>query len=388
MIGWPIIATNDYPCHAVHYKKAGNAAWLAVIFLTSTLALSSATRAQEAARQGEPGRPRIGLVLSGGGARGAAHIGVLKVLEENHVPIDAIAGTSMGAVVGGLYASGLNAADVERVMQSVDWQDAFRDRPPRSDLNFRRKLEDQNFLVKFPLGLKGKQFRLPRGLVQGQKLTQTLRALTLPVAQIQRFDDLAIPFRAIATDIVTGDRVVLDHGDLTTAMRASLSAPGVFAPVEADDRMLVDGGLSANLPVDVAREMGVDVLIVVDCGFPLLERNKLDSVATVSNQMLAILIRHNTNEQRRKLTATDVVIDPALGDFSSLDFADHEKATRLGEEAARGQLQRLQALSIPANDYEQLYATRSAVRKSLPKIEFLRVEPGSERYAGAIEDLF
>jgi len=313
---------------------------------------------------------------------------VLKVLEENHVPIDAIAGTSMGAVVGGLYASGLNAADVERVMTSVDWQDAFRDRPPRSDLNFRRKLEDQNFLVKFPLGVKGKKFRLPRGLVQGQKLTQTLRALTLPVVQIQRFDDLAIPFRAIATDIVTGERVVIDHGDLTTAMRASLSAPGVFAPVESDGRMLVDGGLSSNLPIDVAREMGVDVLIVVDCGFPLLERGKLDSVATVTNQMLAILIRHNTTEQRKSLTSKDVVIDPALGDFSSLDFGNHEKATRLGEEAARGQLQRLQALSIPAAEYDQLYATRSAVRKDLPKIEFLRIDPGSERYAGAIENLF
>src|SRR6185295_15820773 len=224
-------------------RKTRNSALLAVVALLGCGSLA----AQEAPPRADGARPRIGLVLSGGGARGAAHIGVLKVLEENHVPIDAIAGTSMGAVVGGLYASGLNAADVERVMQSVDWQDAFRDRPPRSDLNFRRKLEDQNFLVKFPLGLKGKQFRLPRGLVQGQKLTQTLRALTLPVAQIQSFDDLAIPFRAIATDIVTGDRVVMDHGDLTTAMRASLSAPGVFAPVESDGRLLVDGGLSSNL---------------------------------------------------------------------------------------------------------------------------------------------
>src|SRR5687767_7697118 len=175
-------------------------------------------------------RPRIGLVLSGGGARGAAHIGVLKVLEEQRIPIDAIAGTSMGAVVGGLYASGLSAADIERIMTSVDWQDAFRDRPARTDLNFRRKLEDQNFLVKFPLGLKGRKFRLPRGLVQGQKLTQILRGLTLPVAQYQDFDDLAIPFRAVATDLVTGDRVIIGQGDLATAMRASLSAPGVFSP--------------------------------------------------------------------------------------------------------------------------------------------------------------
>jgi NTE family protein len=350
--------------------------------------MGSPAPAQEAAREGDAGRPRIGLVLSGGGARGAAHIGVLKVLEELHVPVDAIAGTSMGAVVGGLYASGLSAADIERVMTSVDWQDAFRDRPARKDLNFRRKLEDQNFLVKFPVGIKGRRFRLPRGLVQGQKLAQILRSLTLPVAQIQDFDRLAIPFRAIATDIVTGDRVVIDHGDLTTAMRASLSAPGVFAPVESEGRMLVDGGLSSNLPIDVAREMGVDVLIVVDCGFPLLERGKLDSVATVSNQMLAILIRHNTTEQRKSLTEEDVTIDPALGDFSSLDFTEHAKAMRIGEQAARGASERLAALAVPAAEFQRIVDARAGYRSDPPRIDFLRVEPGSERYAGAIQALF
>src|SRR4051812_3521877 len=365
-------------------KKAGKAAWFAAI----SLMIASAAPAQEATPPASAGRPRIGLVLSGGGARGAAHIGVLKVLEENHVPIDAIAGTSMGAVVGGLYASGLSPADIERIMTSVDWEDAFRDRPARKDLNFRRKLEDQNFLVKFPLGLKSRRFRLPRGLVQGQKLTQILRAATLPVSQVQSFDDLAIPFRAVATDIVTGDRVVLDHGDLTTAMRASLSAPGVFAPAEVGDRMLVDGGLSSNLPIDVAREMGVDVLIVVDCGFPLLERNKLDSVATVTNQMLAILIRHNASEQRKTLGERDVIIDPALGDFSSLDFANHEKAIRIGEQAARGAAARLAALGVPAAEFQRLVAARESYRSAPPRIDFLRVEPGSERYADAIDSLF
>jgi NTE family protein len=365
-------------------NKARKSAWFAVFWLGVSLSLP----AQEAKLQSGTSRPRIGLVLSGGGARGAAHIGVLKVLEENNVPVDVIAGTSMGAVVGGLYASGLSAADIERVMTSVDWQDAFRDRPARSDLNFRRKLEDQNYLVKFPLGLHGGKFRLPRGLVQGQKLTQILRGLTLPVAQIQSFDDLAIPFRAVATDLVTGDRVVIDPGDLTTARRASLSAPGVFSPVDYEGRMLVDGGLSSNLPIDVAREMGVDILIVVDCGFPLLERGKLVSVATVSNQMLAILIRHNTAVQRKTLTESDVLIDPALGDFSSLDFTELEKAMRIGEEAARGQSERLAALSVPAEEFQRIVAGRAATRSGLPKIEFLHIEPGSERYAGAINSLF
>jgi NTE family protein len=367
----------------IRHKNARTAAWLAVL-----LSVTTGVPAQEASPAAAEPRPRIGLVLSGGGARGAAHIGVLKVLEENRVPIDAIAGTSMGAVVGGLYASGLSAAEIEKVMTSLDWQDAFSDRPARTDLNFRRKLEDQTFLVKFPLGIKGRRFRVPRGLVQGQKLTQYLRTLTLPVAQVQRFDDLAIPFRAVATDIVTGERVVLDHGDLTTAMRASLSAPGVFAPVESAGRLLVDGGLSSNLPVDVARDMNVDMLIVVDCGFPLMERGKLESVATVSNQMLAILIRHNTDLQRRTLTGRDVLIDPALGDFSSLDFTDHAQAMKIGETAARAAQARLAELSLPPEEFQRVVAAREAVRRPLPRVEFLRIEPNTERYTGAIHALF
>src|SRR6266478_5738856 len=244
---------------------------LSLILAVQSLAASAITNAQTEADQ--PGaapatahRPRVGLVLSGGGARGAAHIGVLKVLEELHVPIDAIAGTSMGAVVGGLYASGLDAHEIEAIMTSLNWQDAFRDRPPREDLTFRRKQEDQNFLVKFPLGLRGGKVLLPKGLIQGQRLNQTLRRLTLPVAHITNFDDLASPFRAVATDLETGEAVVIGSGDLTSAMRASLSAPGVFAPVEREGRLLVDGGIAENLPIDVARAMNVDILIVVDVG--------------------------------------------------------------------------------------------------------------------------
>src|SRR5215469_13686391 len=258
-------------------------------------------------------RPRIGLVLSGGGARGAAHVGVLKVLEQLHISIDAVAGTSMGAVVGGLYASGLNPREIEAIMSSLNWQDAFRDRPPREDLTFRRKEEDQNFLVKFPLGLRGRHIQLPKGLIQGQGLNQMLRRLTLPVARITRFDDLPTPFRAVATDLETGEAVILDSGDLTTAMHASVSAPGVFAPVERDGRLLVDGGIAENIPIDVARKMGVDIVIVVDVGFPLLPRDQLTSVPVISNQMLAILIQKNSRQQLATLSKNDVIIEPQLG---------------------------------------------------------------------------
>src|SRR6201996_3590866 len=233
-------------------------------------------------------RPRICLVLSGGGARGIAHIGVLKMLEQLKIPIDCIAGTSMGAVVGGLYASGMTAAQIETTMRSVDWQEAFRDAPPRRDLGFRRKQDDRNFLVRLPLGLKHRQILLPKGFIQGQKLQETLRQLTLPFGENTDFDKMPTPFRAVATDLVNGSAVLLDQGDLAIAMRASISAPGVFAPVETQGRLLVDGGLAENLPVDVAREMHPDVLIVSDVSFPLLPRDRLDSALSISNQMLAI----------------------------------------------------------------------------------------------------
>ena len=223
----------------------------------------------QAAHAAEAARPRVGLVLSGGGARGAAHVGVLKVLDEMRIPVDAIAGTSMGAVVGGLYASGMSVAEIEKLLRSVNWEDAFRDRPPREELGFRRKQDDREFLVRYALGVTDKGFVLPRGLVQGQKLEQVLRSAALPVAAIQHFDRLPIPFRAVATDLETGEAVVMDSGDLVTAMRASMSAPGVFAPAQREGRLLVDGGLVENLPVEIARAMDVDVLIVVDVSFPL-----------------------------------------------------------------------------------------------------------------------
>src|SRR3979490_1164238 len=207
-------------------------------------------------------RPRICLVLSGGGARGMAHIGGLKVREELKIPIDCIAGTSMGAIVGGLYASGMTAHEIDSTMRSLDWQEAFRDAPPRRDLAFRRKQDDRNFLAPPPLGLKHRTILLPKGFIQGQKLQETLRQLTLPFSNSTDFDLLPTPFRAVATDLETGNAVLLDKGDLSIAMRASMSAPRVFAPVELNGRLLVDGGLAANLPINVARAMHAELLIV------------------------------------------------------------------------------------------------------------------------------
>jgi NTE family protein len=329
-------------------------------------------------------RPRVCLVLSGGGARGMAHIGVLKVLEELKVPIDCIAGTSMGAVVGGLYASGMTAAQIDATMRSVDWQEAFRDAPPRKDLGFRRKQDDRNFLVRLPLGLKHGKILLPKGFIQGQKLQETLRQLTLPFSNSTDFDLLPTPFRAVATDLVTGNAVLMDQGDLAIAMRASISAPGVFAPVETQGRLLVDGGLAENLPIDVARDMHADILIVSDVSFPLQARSALDSALSISNQMLAILVRKDADRQRATLISSDILVEPLLGPASATDFTAVNSTIAAGENAARLLLERLDALKVGDSAYQDYLARRASREPKLPTIMFVRVDEQSKRYEKTI----
>lgn len=330
-------------------------------------------------------RPRVGLVLSGGGARGAAHVGVLKVLDEMRVPIDAIAGTSMGAIVGGLYASGMSGLEIERLLRSLNWQDAFQDRPPREELGFRRKQDDRNFLVRYALGVTDQGFVLPRGLIQGQKLEQLLRQATLGVAEIQDFDELPIPFRALATDLETGELVLMDSGDLVSAMRASMSAPGVFAPVQRDDRLLVDGGLVENLPVDTARSMGVDVLIVVDVSFPLYAREELTSPLEVTNQAFAILIRSRTLEQRGKLTSADILIDPPLGRFTSADFGRVPQAIRAGEQGALEAKAALTDLALSQQEWQAYVAARKPRSVESRTIDFVRTDERSREYEALVQ---
>ncbi len=361
--------------------------WLAVML--AGLAAASAARVvgAETAAAGAgptPSRPRICLVLSGGGARGMAHIGVLKVLEQMHVPIDCIAGTSMGAVVGGLYASGLSAREIEATLGSVDWQDAFRDAPARQELAFRRKQDDRNFLVRLPLGIKHGHLLLPKGLVQGEKLQETLRRLTLPVAGIEDFDHLPTPFRAVATDLETGERVMLDRGDLSVALRASASAPGVFAPVEYQGRLLVDGGLAENLPVDVGRAMHADVLIVSDVSFPLQPRAQLDTALAISNQMLAILVRKDADRQRASLGAGDVLIQPDLGATASTDFGAAAASIARGESAARAAAPALAALGEDPATYARYLAARATRAAPPPVIRFVRVDAQSKPYEETI----
>jgi NTE family protein len=354
--------------------------------LVAALTLSSAAWAAEKpeTRPDPAARPRICLVLSGGGARGMAHIGVLKVLEDLKIPIDCIAGTSMGAIVGGLYASGMTAQQINSTMRSLDWQEAFRDAPPRRDLAFRRKQDDRNFLVRLPLGLKHGKILLPKGFIQGQKLQETLRQLTLPFSNSTDFDLLPTPFRAVATDLETGNAVLMDKGDLAIAMRASMSAPGVFAPVELGGRLLVDGGLAENLPINVARAMHADILIVSDVSYPLQPRAALDSALSISNQMLAILVRKDSDRQRASLGAQDILIEPNLGTATSTDFTVPNNIIAGGEEAARASIAKLRGLSLGEGEYRDYVARRALREPGLPPIQFVRVDEQSKRYEKTI----
>ena len=216
-------------------------------------------------------RPKVCLVLSGGGARGAAHVGVLKVLEELRVPIDCITGASMGSLVGASYASGTTVAEMEQILQGISTELLFKENPPRQEQTIRRKLDDRLDFVGPEIGLRDWELELPKGFVSGVQLETVLRYLT-KAKGYRKFDELGIPFRAVATDLVTGKAVVFADGELANVMRASMSVPGAIAPAEFDGKILVDGGLTDNLPIDVARALGAEVVIAVNLGTPLAPR--------------------------------------------------------------------------------------------------------------------
>jgi NTE family protein len=338
-------------------------------------------------------RPRIGLALSGGGARGAAHVGVLKVLEERRIPIDYIAGTSMGAIVGGLYASGLSAAELETIITTIDWTAAFSDFIPRTERSFRRKRDDDLYLVKNKPGVKGLNLLFPPGLLDGQKIDLLLKRHTLPVVEIRDFDKLGIPFRAVAADLATGEPVVIDRGDLALALRASMSIPVVFAPREIDGRLLVDGGIVRNLPVEVLRQMGADVIIAVDISTPLLEREQLRSVLAVTDQILGIMTRRDTDRQIASLRPGDVLILPDLGDITTASFDRATEAIPAGTEAAEAALDTLARLSVSPEEYGAYKAARTAegraaagrfARGAPPVVEEVRIVNRSRLADGVI----
>ena len=311
-------------------------------------------------------RPKIGLALSGGGARGAAHVGVIKVLEELNIPIDYIAGTSMGALVGAAYASGTTITELERRLEAADWDDLLTDTSPRGDRSFQRKEEDETRLLKLELGIKDGSVRLPAGAISGQKLDTLFSLITRSAPGTLDFDRLPIPFRAVATDAETGRMVVFARGRLPDAMRASMSVPGAIAPYPIGDKIYLDGGLTRNLPVDVVRAMGADIVIAVNISSPLLKRNDILSIVGVSLQMINILTEQNVRQSLDALKPGDFLISPALDTIGSTDFSLVADAITLGAASTREQTPLLQKLGVSPT----LFAERRRMQTARAAIPF------------------
>jgi NTE family protein len=325
-----------------------------VVLMVLAAGLTEA-RAQRAAGPAEvsqrAARPRICVALSGGGARGYAHLGVLKTLETLHVPIDCIAGTSMGAVIGSLYASGMSADAIEQALRKLDLGDVAFDREARRDLPESAREDNFVYPIGVPVGFGDGQLKLSRGLVQGNRFMALLRAYTGRFPGDVDFDRLPIPFRAVATDLETGERVVLNHGSLPLAVRASMAVPGLFAPVKVDGRTLIDGGAASNLPIDVAREMGADIVIAVDIGTQLKRADEIDSMAGVTSQMIRLMLMRNVTAQKATLHPTDVLIEPELGALSFADFGAMAQGVAAGVAAARESAPRLAPLALDEAAY-------------------------------------
>ncbi len=352
--------------------------WTAATLVAVSSVLPWLPVAQAAEPAAAPKAPRIGLALSGGGARGLAHVGVIKVLEELRVPVHCITGTSMGAIVGGTYAAGTPTAEMEKFVSTADWDDVFRDQPPRAEIASQRKIDDSKTLFKPEFGVTDKGLALPKGIIAGVSIESFFRQLTGRAVEEKDFSRLPIPYRAVASDIETGEAVVLDRGSLSHAMRASMSVPGALAPVEIDGKLLVDGGIANNLPIDEARKLCADVVIAVNISTPPLKRDEITSALSVTAQLINFLGKATVDQQLKNLTDRDILISPDLGDISAGSFEQAKDAIRVGEEAARKMSDSLKRYSLPPEQYAALRARQTLAQRPLGTVDEIRFE-GLER---------
>lgn len=319
-------------------------------------------------------RPKIGLVLSGGGARGFAHIGVLKVLEENNVPIDYIVGTSMGSIVGGLYAIGLTPEEIENGVRGIAWKKVFNDFAYREYKTYRRKSEDFDFFNIHRIGITDDGLQLSPSLIEGQQIELALDRLAHPGFHINDYDKLRIPFRAVATDIETGDAFVIKEGNIARAMRASMSIPGALPPILIDDTLLIDGGIGDNIPIEVARKMGADIIIAVDVSAPLDSKEDIKSSVDITAQLTTILTRRIADIQIKSLQGNDILIIPGEPEISSSDFIKYPELIKEGERSANTHLEAIRKLSLSYEAYSDHVASLPVVANKDPIIDFIEIE--------------
>ncbi|MET0620849.1 MAG: patatin-like phospholipase family protein [Thermoanaerobaculia bacterium] len=324
--------------------------------------------------QDPPPRPKIGLALGGGGARGIAHIGVIKALEEMNIPIDYIAGTSMGSIAGGLYACGFTPDEMEKVIKGIKWETLFQDAPDRPEQSFRQKEDDFEHLIPLEFGLNFKKggIVLPPGLIAGSKLGFVLDTTMLPCS-VANFDELRVPFRAVATDIQTGEPYVMSKGSLARSIRASMAIPAIFTPVEIDGHLLIDGGESQNLPVQTVRAMGADIVIAVNVGSSGAETAaKPTNVGAMIGRLIDLPLQQNTMASAK---LADIVITPDLGSYTSADFTAGTKMIPLGYQATMAEKARLQAYAEPESVYRTWKLGHDATLPPLPFINAIEIDP-------------
>ena len=318
--------------------------------------------------------PKIGLVLSGGGARGMAHIGVLKALEELRIPIAYVAGTSMGAVVGGLYASGMSPAQIEAWFRGVDWAYLLSDTAPRESESFRSKQRDFDLNQSIAFNVSGKsQRKLPAGLSSGRNVMASLRQQTIPVRHIRNFDQLPIPFRSVTTDIETGEMVVLREGDLVESIRASMSFPAIFTPQRINGRLLVDGFIVSNLPIQTMQKMGADEIIAIDVSEPLKKETELDTALSVADQAFSIFIQKQTREQIARLGPGDAYIRLNLEGVGQTDLPKAASSIQSGYEQIMQKRSTLARFSVSPEQFAQSVAKQRVPREEGVRIAFLKV---------------
>jgi NTE family protein len=328
-------------------------------------------------------RPRIGLALSGGGALGLAEIGVIQWLEQNHIPVDRIAGTSMGGIIAAMYATGMSPEEIQKFAEGIDWDEVLLPEPTYRELGYRRKQDRRDYQIEAALGLKH-GLNGPNGFNPGNGVGLLLDRIAFPESGIASFDDLPIPFRCVATDMSTGDRVVLHDGSLATAVRASMAIPGVFTPVEINGRVLADGGMVENIPVDVVREMDADTVIAVYLRVPLGNRAQLESLTGVLSRALDVMLLQN---ERRSIALANTTITVDTGNFSIDDYNRLHDLIRLGYQSAASQAAALLPFAIKDEaEWLQYLAARSARKRTPPKqVQLVKVEGGDSDTNGRIE---
>jgi NTE family protein len=322
-------------------------------------------------------RPKIGLVLSGGGARGGAHLGVIKMFEKHHIPIDMIVGTSMGAFIGGLYASGKGSLEIEELLTTTQWNRYISSSYHREDIPFRSKQFDHDFPSKIKLGVNSKnEVGFQTGLFSRQNMLSLLNSQTYDVRYVNDFDNLLIPFRAVATDIKNGEEVILKSGALSEAIYASIAIPGGFQPITIDGKTLVDGGISSNLPLEAMRAMHPDIIIVVDISTPFDENVNVDSYIAVLSQLNNILMRKNVEETIISMRHNEILVTPKLGDITPLDADKYPEIIKIGEDSIENiYSDKLSSLTINTDAYNKyLMSHRTSYHFAPPVIDKIIID--------------